>query len=104
MLYCYHFHKIIPDPDCVMQISVCFASYNTFLFAAIVPGYHLTEMETSETPIHVVLSESQQTRIKQILSAIEETEHKNDPLQHALFFEWLGRLCRSFSQKNKARV
>jgi len=83
-----------------MKISTCRISYNTFLFASIVPGYHLIEIEQSKTPILVDLDENQQARIRQILASMEETSTDGDnTAQHALLFEWLGRLCRAYSQK-----
>lgn len=102
VLYCYHFHRIIPAPANVLSISICYVSYNTYLFASIVPGYHLIEMEQSIDPVHVLFSEPQQARIKHILAAMEEEQACSDSsLQHALLFEWLGRICRAFSQTSK---
>lgn len=101
LLYCFHFHKVIPAPDNPLHISICHISYNTFLFATIVPGYHLIEIEQSNTPILVNFTEPQQVRIRQILSTMEKakSEAGND-IQYALLYEWLGRICRAFIEQN----
>lgn len=98
LIYCFHFHKIIPAPNCTLKISTCYISYNTFLFASIVPGYHLIEIEQSLIPVLVNFSEAQQIRIRQILAAMEDSQsNPGSDLQHALLFEWLGRLCRAYT-------
>ena len=100
LIYCFHFHKIIPTPNCTLKLSTCYISYNTFLFASIVPGYHLIEIEQSLIPVLVEFSGTQQTRIRQILAAMEDSQsNQGSDLQHALLFEWLGRLCRSYTPK-----
>lgn len=100
LIYCFHFHKIIPAPNCTLKLSSCYISYNTFLFASIVPGYHLIEIEQSLVPVLVDFPEAQQTRIRQILAAMEESRFDSgSDLQHALLFEWLGRLCRAYTPK-----
>lgn len=100
LIYCFHFHKIIPAPNCTLKISTCYISYNTFLFASIVPGYHLIEIEQSLIPVLVNFSEAQQIRIRQILAAMEDSQsNPGSDLHHALLFEWLGRLCRAYTPK-----
>lgn len=97
LLYCFHFHKIIPTPGDLLHISVCYFSYNTFLFATIVPGCHLIELELSETPILVNFTQPQQIRIQNILSNMERAASKaGNTTQYALLYEWLGRICRAF--------
>lgn len=101
LLYCFHFHKIIPALGCALKLCTCYISYNTFLFASIVPGYHLIEIEQSQIPILVNFSNPQQMRIRQILTALEDSQGTSDrDLQHALLFEWLGRLCRAYKLKD----
>lgn len=98
LLYCFHFHRICPDRRSTLKIQTCCFSYNTFLFACIIPGYPLTEIEHSKSPVLVDFSAAQQLRIRQILSAMEECQSSpDDALQHSLLFEWLGRLCRAYS-------
>lgn len=101
LLYCFHFHKVIPAPDDPLHIAACHISYNTFLFATIVPGYHLMEIEQSNTPILVDFTERQQVRIRQILSAMDGARSgaEND-MQYALLYEWLGRICRTFTKQD----
>lgn len=103
LLYCFHFHKIVPSPNEFLRISTCHISYNTFLFATIVPGYHLSEIEQSQTPILVNFTQPQHIRIKQILSTMEQAESEaGDAMQYALLYEWLGRICRTFAKQSSA--
>lgn len=100
LLYCFHFHKIVPASGSPLRISVCHISYNTFLFATIVPGYHLIELEQSEDPVVTVFSQPQQHRVRQILSGMEAMGLGNDT-QYALLYELLGRLCRAFAARGE---
>lgn len=100
LLYCFHFHKIIPAAGDTLRLCICYISYNTFLFASIVPGYHLIEIEQSQIPILVDFPDSQQVRIRQILTELKDCQSASgSDLQHALLFEWLGRLCRAYTKK-----
>lgn len=100
LLYCFHFHKIIPSPNDSLHISTCHISYNTFLFATIVPGYHLNEIEQSQTLILVNFTQLQQTRVNQILSTMEQVgSEAGNAMQYALLYEWLGRICRTFTEQ-----
>lgn len=102
LLYFFHFHKILPSPGTTLKLSICQISINTFLFASIVPGCHLIEIEQSTTPILANFSESQQFRIRQILIAMEnDSSGIGNDMQYALLFEWLGRLCREFKRTHE---
>lgn len=100
LLYFFHFHRIAPLPGSTLKISTFYISYNTFLFASIIVGYPLIQMEDSAVPVLVDFPEGQRPHILEIVDSMEEFHGDSGcAMQHALLFELLGRLCRAFGKK-----
>lgn len=103
LIYYCHFHKLIPDPGIELKIVTCYMSFNTFLFATIVPGYHLIEIEAVNEPVVVFFSGKRQQRVRQIIASMDNYRSGTDTdLKFALLFEWLCRLCREYRYLLKA--